>query len=109
MNKVNLTLSRQDALATWKKNRRGLAYSTVGTPDYIAPEVFLQTGYGEECDYWSLGCIMYECLVGYPPFCSETPHETYKKIMNWKTELVFPDEIHLSKDAKDLICSLICD
>ena len=29
---------------SWKKNRRQLAYSTVGTPDYIAPEVFLQTG-----------------------------------------------------------------
>ncbi len=31
---------------SWKKNRRQLAYSTVGTPDYIAPEVFKQTGYG---------------------------------------------------------------
>jgi len=30
---------------SWKKNRRQLAYSTVGTPDYIAPEVFMQTGY----------------------------------------------------------------
>jgi hypothetical protein len=29
---------------SWKRNRRALAYSTVGTPDYIAPEVFLQTG-----------------------------------------------------------------
>lgn len=60
--KVNLTLSRKDKLATWKKNRRALAYSTVGTPDYIAPEVFLQTGYGNECDYWSLGCIMVNYL-----------------------------------------------
>lgn len=52
------------------------AYSTVGTPDYIAPEVFMQRGYGQECDWWSLGAIMFECLVGYPPFCSETPAET---------------------------------
>src|SRR6267378_1306693 len=79
------------------------AYSTVGTPDYIAPEIFLQKGYGKECDWWSLGTIMFECLVGYPPFCSENTHETYQKIMQWQRYLVFPDDIHLSREAEDLI------
>ncbi|KAJ8398891.1 hypothetical protein AAFF_G00417990 [Aldrovandia affinis] len=88
---------------TWKKNRRQLAYSTVGTPDYIAPEVFMQTGYNKLCDWWSLGVIMYEMLIGYPPFCSETPQETYRKVMNWKETLVFPPEVPISEKAKDLI------
>ncbi|KAB5595576.1 hypothetical protein CTheo_1037 [Ceratobasidium theobromae] len=85
-----------------------MAYSTVGTPDYIAPEIFLLQGYGNECDWWSLGAIMFECLVGYPPFCSETTHETYKKIIDWKTHLQFPDDVHLSREAEDLIRRLIC-
>uniref|UniRef100_A0A8C8I2L5 non-specific serine/threonine protein kinase n=1 Tax=Oncorhynchus tshawytscha TaxID=74940 RepID=A0A8C8I2L5_ONCTS len=88
---------------TWKRNRRQLAFSTVGTPDYIAPEVFMQTGYNKLCDWWSLGVIMYEMLIGYPPFCSETPQETYKKVMNWKETLVFPPEVPISERAKDLI------
>uniref|UniRef100_A0A8C7DUD6 non-specific serine/threonine protein kinase n=1 Tax=Oncorhynchus kisutch TaxID=8019 RepID=A0A8C7DUD6_ONCKI len=94
---------------TWKRNRRQLAFSTVGTPDYIAPEVFMQTGYNKLCDWWSLGVIMYEMLIGYPPFCSETPQETYKKVMNWKETLVFPPEVPISERAKDLILRFCCE
>ena len=78
-------------------------YSTVGTPDYIAPEVFAQTGYGLECDWWSLGVIMYECLIGYPPFYADDPMATCRKIVNWRKTLVFPDESNLSEEAEDLI------
>ncbi|KAG0728514.1 Serine/threonine-protein kinase tricorner [Chionoecetes opilio] len=94
---------------SWKKNRRALAYSTVGTPDYIAPEVFMQTGYNQTCDWWSLGVIMYEMLIGYPPFCSENPQETYRKVMNWRETLVFPPEVPISEQAKDCIMRLCCE
>lgn len=93
----------------WKTRNRKLAYSTVGTPDYIAPEVFAQTGYGNECDWWSLGVIMYECLVGYPPFYAEDPMTTCRKIVNWKKYLIFPEEAKLSDEAKDLMQHLMCD
>ncbi|KAI8325367.1 kinase-like protein [Martensiomyces pterosporus] len=106
---ITLTLSSKDKLATWKRNRRQLAYSTVGTPDYIAPEIFLQQGYGKACDWWSLGAIMFECLVGYPPFCSENSHDTYRKIMHWRESLVFPDDVRLSPESVHLIRSLLCD
>ncbi|XP_078667370.1 serine/threonine-protein kinase 38-like isoform X2 [Branchiostoma floridae x Branchiostoma belcheri] len=94
---------------SWKRNRRQLAYSTVGTPDYIAPEVFMQTGYTKTCDWWSLGVIMYEMLIGYPPFCSENPQETYRKVMNWKEMLVFPPEVPISFNSRNLIERLCTD
>ncbi|EAU90471.2 AGC/NDR protein kinase [Coprinopsis cinerea okayama7 len=102
VNPINLTMSREQ-IATWKANRRKLAYSTVGTPDYIAPEVFMMKGYGKECDWWSLGAIFFECLVGYAPFCSDNPGDTYKKIIDWPRYLIFPEEVYISKEGEDLI------
>ncbi|KAF5316094.1 hypothetical protein D9619_006459 [Psilocybe cf. subviscida] len=102
VNPINLTMSREQ-IATWKANRRKLAYSTVGTPDYIAPEVFLMKGYGKECDWWSLGAIFFECLVGYAPFCSDNPGDTYKKIIDWPRYLYFPEEVYISREGEDLI------
>merc|ERR1740128_1474816 len=90
-------------LESWRGRRRALAFSTVGTPDYIAPEVFLQTGYDKSCDWWSLGVIMFEMLIGYPPFCSETPQETYRKVMNWRETLEFPPEVPISETATKTI------
>ncbi|KAL8139041.1 hypothetical protein V2J09_005042 [Rumex salicifolius] len=101
--------TQKEQLQHWQKNRRMLAYSTVGTPDYIAPEVLLKKGYALECDWWSLGAIMYEMLVGYPPFYSDDPMSTCRKIVNWKTHLKFPEEARLSTDAKDLISKLLCN
>ncbi|KAK9166879.1 hypothetical protein Scep_002070 [Stephania cephalantha] len=98
-----------EQLQHWQRNRRALAYSTVGTPDYIAPEVLLKKGYGMECDWWSLGAIMYEMLVGYPPFYSDEPMATCRKIVNWRNHLKFPEEVILSAEAKDLICKLLCN
>ncbi|EDQ86176.1 uncharacterized protein MONBRDRAFT_33947 [Monosiga brevicollis MX1] len=96
-------LTMKEKVRSWKANRRALAYSTVGTPDYIAPEVFSHHGYTKTCDWWSLGIIMFEMLVGYPPFCSETPQETYRKVMNWQETLVFPPEVILSEEAEAMI------
>ncbi|PHT71053.1 Serine/threonine-protein kinase CTR1 [Capsicum annuum] len=67
-----------------KMFRRGQAYSAVGTPDYIASEVLLKKVYGCECDWWPLGAIMYEILVGYPPFYSDKPMSTYRKDLKGK-------------------------
>jgi len=69
----------------------------------IAPEVFLMRGYGKECDWWSLGAVFFECLIGHAPFCSEEPGDTYNKIVDWPTWLGFPEDLHISLEAEDLI------
>uniref|UniRef100_A0A4W6D9B7 non-specific serine/threonine protein kinase n=1 Tax=Lates calcarifer TaxID=8187 RepID=A0A4W6D9B7_LATCA len=87
--------------------------TAVGTPDYISPEVLQSQGgdgnYGRECDWWSVGVFIYELLVGETPFYAESLVGTYGKIMNHKNSLVFPDDIEMSQDAKDLICAFLTD
>lgn len=39
-----------------------------GTPDYLAPEVLFNKNYGKHVDWWTLGTLLYEMLIGYPPF-----------------------------------------
>jgi protein-serine/threonine kinase len=46
---------------------------------------------------------MFECLVGWPPFCAEDTTDTYRKIVNWRECLYFPDELVLSRESEGLI------
>ena len=92
----------------YKRNRK-LAYSTVGTPDYIAPEVFGRGGYDHTVDWWSVGVILFEMLVGYPPFFSDEPSITCQKILHWRKTLSIPREAKLSASATDILRKLICD
>ena len=91
-----------------KKKNRLMAFSTVGTPDYIAPEVFGNDGYGQEVDWWSIGVMFFEMVVGYPPFFSENPSDTCKKIVKWKQYFQIPDDAELSNEAKSLIKKMVC-
>lgn len=87
--------------------------ASVGTPDYISPEALQAVegkgAYGKESDWWSVGVMLYELLVGEPPFYNESLIGTYAAIMNHSQSLVFPDDIPLSDEVKDLIRSLLTD
>ncbi|KAJ0402815.1 hypothetical protein P43SY_007357 [Pythium insidiosum] len=94
----------------YARNRQ-VAFSTVGTPDYMAPEVLAQKGYGKECDWWSLGVILYECLVGFTPFYADEPLQTCRKIIHWRQTFGFPPDVRgrLSPECMDFIRRLVCN
>ncbi|KAG4302335.1 hypothetical protein PCK1_001607 [Pneumocystis canis] len=78
-----------------------------GTPNYIAPEVLFgkQEGHSFEVDLWAVGIIMYAMLIGKPPFQSKEVKAIYKNIR--ENRYVFPENIPISLEAKDLIGSLL--
>ena len=82
-------------------------YSCVGTAYYVAPEVLNKKGYGPEIDWWSVGAIFFEMLVGYAPFCSKDTNEVCYKILNWQKYLKIPSKTKITKEAEDLIKKLI--
>lgn len=55
---------------------------TVGTPAYMSPEQAMGTSLDPRSDIYSLGCVMYHCLTGTPPFVGETNMDTMLKQLN---------------------------
>ena len=103
----NLNAKNKNNLIKFPKKNRLIAYSTVGTPDYIAPEVFSQKGYGEEADWWSIGVMFFEMVIGFPPFFSENPSDTCKKIVKWKEHFSIPSDANLSQEAENFILRMV--
>ncbi|KAK4052351.1 serine/threonine-protein kinase dbf2 [Microbotryomycetes sp. JL201] len=60
------------------------ADSVVGSPDYMAIETLRGHTYTFSVDYWSLGCILFEFLSGFPPFSGASAEETWANLKNWQ-------------------------
>ena len=79
------------------------AYTICGTPQYLAPEVLSDKGYDCTVDWWSLGCVLYELLVGRSPFrilLGDSLNEDF-----YKKKILIPD--YVSDEAQDLITKLL--
>ena len=92
-----------------------MAHSLVGTNNYIAPEVLLpNVQYNQSCDWWSVGVVLYEMIVGRPPFHVhyDDPYasqmETQNRIKNHQRWLQIPEPPEISEVSADLIRNLIC-
>jgi len=118
-----LKLKPQDPIERVKihNNRKFIAHSVVGSPDYMSPEVTSKldenestqgSGYGEEVDWWSLGCVFFEMILGAPPFEGETPHEIFTNINQWRN--IIPGLLnryadHMSPEFKSLLDGMLCE
>ena len=102
---------RRDNYRSLRERDVNYAKSIVGSPDYMAPEVLKGEEYDFTVDYWSLGCMLFEALAGYPPFAGATVDETWQNLKQWKKVLrkpVYEDPSYfLSKRTWDLIIRLV--
>ncbi|NXV81518.1 MAST4 kinase, partial [Atlantisia rogersi] len=89
-----------------KDAREFLDKQVCGTPEYIAPEVILRQGYGKPVDWWAMGIILYEFLVGCVPFFGDTPEELFGQVIS--DEIIWPEKDEAPPpDAQDLITLLL--
>ncbi|XP_064353416.1 microtubule-associated serine/threonine-protein kinase 3 isoform X2 [Dromaius novaehollandiae] len=89
-----------------KDTREFMDKQVYGTPEYIAPEVILMQGYGKPVDWWAMGIILYEFLVGCVPFFGDTPEELFGQVIS--DEIIWPEgDEALPADAQDLITRLL--
>ncbi|KAG7106401.1 Serine/threonine-protein kinase sid2 like [Verticillium longisporum] len=81
---------RREGYQMMRENDVNYAKSIVGSPDYMAPEVLRGEEYDFTVDYWSLGCMLFEALTGFPPFAGSSADETWRNLKHWKEVLKRP-------------------
>ena len=88
-----------------------IGLSDVGSLLYVAPEVIEKKMYGPEIDWWSVGIIFYEMLVGFPPFWSKNDNDKTisMKLKNFKKYLNIPKEVKISNKAQKLIFDFLSE
>jgi calcium/calmodulin-dependent protein kinase I len=84
-----------------------MATTTCGTPGYVSPEILSEKPYGKECDYWSIGVVLYILLCGFPPFYDDDNFALFEKIKKCQYDFPSPSWDNISNEAKDIIKNLL--
>ena len=74
-----------------EKKKRPDFIHFVGTPNYMAPECVHNQFSDKRCDLWSLGCVLYDLITGFPPFLGASEYLIFQKSIEAK--YIFPDGI----------------
>uniref|UniRef100_A0A8C6KVE6 Protein kinase N3 n=1 Tax=Nothobranchius furzeri TaxID=105023 RepID=A0A8C6KVE6_NOTFU len=74
-----------------------------GTPEFLAPEVLTDESYTRAVDWWGLGVLVYEMLVGESPFPGEDEEEVFDSIVN--NDVQYPTSLH--PDAVSIMQKLL--
>ena len=65
------------------------AESYCGSPEYMAPEMVMQAGYGFSLDFYTIGVLLYEFMTGEPPYYTDDKEELLHNIAT--KEMEFPE------------------
>jgi len=83
----------------------GKAFSTVGTPEYFAPEIIASSGHNKAVDWWTFGILVFELLAGHTPFVARKSSDICKKVLKGIDDVNFPPVA--KGETKELVEALL--